>query len=53
MSAWLQGVGLDVMKVLWVSQTVPFPPKSGVLLRNYNLIRLASQFAEVFEQGGR
>ena len=35
------------MKVLWVSQNVPFPPKSGVLLRNYNLVRLASQFAAV------
>ena len=47
MSARLQGVVLDIMKVLWVSQNVPFPPKSGVLLRNYNLIRLASHFARV------
>ncbi len=35
------------MKVLWISQNVPFPPKTGVLLRNYNLIRLASRFATV------
>ncbi len=35
------------MKVLWISQNVPFPPKSGVLLRNYNLVRMASQFASV------
>ena len=35
------------MKVLWISQNVPFPPKSGVLLRNYNLIRLTSQFAAI------
>jgi glycosyltransferase involved in cell wall biosynthesis len=35
------------MKVLWISQNVPYPPKSGVLLRNYNLIRLTSRFAAI------
>jgi glycosyltransferase involved in cell wall biosynthesis len=35
------------MKVLWISQNIPYPPKSGVLLRNYNLIRQASRFAEI------
>ena len=35
------------MKVLWLSQNLPFPPKTGVLQRNYNLIRECSQFAEV------
>ncbi|MEZ5287584.1 MAG: hypothetical protein R2712_22830 [Vicinamibacterales bacterium] len=35
------------MKVLWLSQNLPFPPKTGVLQRNYNLIRECSRFAEV------
>lgn len=35
------------MKVLWLSQNLPFPPKTGVLQRNYNLIREASTFADV------
>ena len=35
------------MKVLWLSQNLPYPPKTGVLQRNYNLIREASTFAEV------
>ncbi len=35
------------MKVLWISQNLPYPPKTGVLQRNYNLIREASEFAEV------
>ncbi len=30
------------MKVLWLSQNLPFPPKTGVLQRNYNLIREAA-----------
>ena len=38
---------MHIMKVLWISQNVPYPPKSGVLLRNYNLIRLTSQFAAI------
>jgi polysaccharide biosynthesis protein PslH len=35
------------MKLLWISQNLPFPPKTGVLQRNYNLIREASRFADV------
>ena len=35
------------MKVLWISQNLPYPPKTGVLQRNYNLIREASTFADV------
>jgi polysaccharide biosynthesis protein PslH len=35
------------MKILWISQNLPFPPKTGVLQRNYNLIREASQFADI------
>ena len=46
-SCRLLGSRLDVMKVLWISQNVPYPPKSGVLLRNYNLIRLTSRFAAI------
>ena len=39
--------GGSAMKVLWLSQNLPYPPKTGVLQRNYNLIREASAFAEV------
>ena len=39
--------GRSEMKVLWLSQNLPYPPKTGVLQRNYNLIREASAFAEV------
>ena len=35
------------MRVLWLSQNLPYPPKTGVLQRNYNLIREASTFADV------
>ena len=35
------------MKILWISQNLPFPPKTGVLQRNYNLIREAAQFADI------
>jgi len=35
------------MRILWISQNLPFPPKTGVLQRNYNLIREASKFATV------
>src|SRR5438445_13876253 len=27
------------MKILWLSHNLPYPPKGGVLQRNYNLIR--------------
>ncbi len=35
------------MKILWISQSVPYPPKGGVSLRNYNLITQASRFADI------
>ncbi|HWR97505.1 MAG TPA: glycosyltransferase [Candidatus Methanoperedens sp.] len=35
------------MKMLWVSHNVPYPPKTGVLQRNYNLLREASRRAEI------
>ena len=36
------------MKLLWISQNIPYPPKTGVLQRNYNLLREASKLAEVY-----
>lgn len=35
------------MKVLWLSQNLPYPPKTGVLQRNYHLIKEAARFADV------
>ena len=35
------------MKILWISQNVPYPPKTGVLQRNYNLVREASRIGDV------
>ncbi len=35
------------MHVLWISQNLPYPPKTGVLQRNYHLIREAARFAEL------
>jgi polysaccharide biosynthesis protein PslH len=35
------------MRVLWVSHLVPYPPKSGVLLRSYHLVRELSRHADV------
>lgn len=35
------------MKILWLSQNLPYPPKTGVLQRNYHLIREASRFADI------
>lgn len=34
-------------RILWISQNLPYPPKTGVLQRNYHLIREASRFAEI------
>lgn len=36
------------MNLLWLSQNVPYPPKTGVLQRNYNLVREASRRANVY-----
>lgn len=35
------------MNLLWISQNIPYPPKTGVLQRNYNLLREASQLADI------
>ena len=35
------------MNILWISQNVPYPPKTGVLQRNFNLIREASRTGQV------
>ena len=36
------------MKVLFLSQIVPYPPHGGVLQRGYNLLREISKFATVY-----
>lgn len=36
------------MNLLWISQNVPYPPKTGVLQRNYNLLREAAKLADVY-----
>jgi len=35
------------MRILWVSHTIPYPPKSGVHLRSYNLLRAVAMENEV------
>ncbi len=35
------------MNILWISHNVPYPPKTGVLQRNYNLVREASKLGKV------
>jgi len=35
------------MNLLWISHNVPYPPKTGVLQRNYNLLREASRRADI------
>ena len=35
------------MNILWISQNIPYPPKTGVLQRNFNLIREASRIGQV------
>ncbi|MDX2502917.1 MAG: glycosyltransferase family 4 protein [Gammaproteobacteria bacterium] len=35
------------MKILWLSQLVPYPPKGGVLQRAYNLIHELSKYHDV------
>ncbi len=35
------------MKVLWISQNIPYPPKTGVLQRNYNLLREVAKHADI------
>jgi glycosyltransferase involved in cell wall biosynthesis len=35
------------MRILWVSHIIPYPPKSGVHLRSYNLLRAVAMENEV------
>lgn len=34
--------------ILWLSHNVPYPPKTGVLQRNYNLIKEASKIGNIY-----
>jgi len=36
------------MNILWLSHNVPYPPKTGVLQRNYNLLKEASRIGDVY-----
>jgi polysaccharide biosynthesis protein PslH len=36
------------MNLLWISHNIPYPPKTGVLQRNYNLLREASRHADLY-----
>lgn len=36
------------MKILWLSHNVPYPPKTGVLQRNYNLLKEAANVGEIY-----
>ena len=35
------------MKILWISHLVPYPPKAGVLIRSFNLVKQLGQRHEV------
>ena len=35
------------MRILWVSQVIPYPPKAGVLIRCYYLLRAVARAHEV------
>lgn len=36
------------MKILWLSHLVPYPPKAGVLLRSYNLVKELAKYHDVY-----
>ena len=36
-----------IMRILWLSHIIPYPPKSGVLIRSYHLIKEVSRYHEV------
>ncbi len=36
------------MNILWISHIIPYPPKTGVLQRSYNLLREASKIGDVY-----
>lgn len=35
------------LRILWLSQLVPYPPKGGVLQRSYNLLRETARYHEI------
>lgn len=35
------------MKILWISHLIPYPPKAGVLIRSYNLVKQLGQTHDV------
>jgi len=39
---------LFFMNILWLSHNIPYPPKTGVLQRNYNLLREASRHGNIY-----
>ncbi|MXS79186.1 hypothetical protein ABF87_14725, partial [Nitrosomonas sp. JL21] len=43
----MENVKENTMKILWLSHLIPYPPKSGVLMRSYNLIREVARYHEV------
>lgn len=36
------------MKILWLSHHIPYPPKSGVLQRSYNLLKEAAKGGDIY-----
>lgn len=36
------------MKILWLSHNIPYPPKGGVLQRNYNLVKEIAKYNKIF-----
>lgn len=36
------------MNILWVSHNVPYPPKMGVLQRNYNLLKQLARVGDIY-----
>lgn len=36
------------MNILWLSHNVPYPPKTGVLQRNYNLLKEAARIGDIY-----
>ena len=38
----------QIMKILWISHILPYPPKGGVMQRSYNLIKEVAKENEVY-----
>ena len=39
---------LEKMNILWISHVIPYPPKTGILQRSYNLLRETSKLGDVY-----